>query len=461
MSESNYTTNSKEYKEIFKRKEENFLRRQSLMNVKVFELKIDTRSCNQTQKDFLKNVFVEGKWFYNACIAFGKENTENKPWKYDYKKKSVVHFDKDKNPIESEFKLFSSQSRQNVLKRIATSCKSIKTNLKRNNIKHTQGLRFKSEFNSVPFTQFEVSWKFEGIKIKLAKCSKPFKVYGLEQLRIDGIEFANLTLIQRSTGYYLLVTAYVPKQEKEHNYKTIGLDFGCETSFTYYIEETEESGKLNYIFEQTEKEKRLRRKISRRRVRNFSNRSNKGLRLRNQLRKESEKRLNKKKEETNQLCHWLSGFETIIFQNELISLWQKSNHGKKINNGILGRVKTKLKNLPNSFVLDSSLPTSKFCFDCFSKNENLKLSDRTFICPVCGSVMDRDIHASKNMILFYHLIQMIPSERRKSEKESKKLLKFLLSNIKKRMETSSSGLTFEEIQKLVQELSLRYETCGL
>lgn len=87
--------------------------------------------------------------------------------------------------------------------------------------------------------------------------------------------------------------------------------------------------------------------------------------------------------------------------DEMLANWQKSGHGKKIEKGILGRVKAILKILSNVFVLDRSLPTSKYCFDCFHKNENLKVWEREFVCPNCGRITGRDIHAAQNMIAFY------------------------------------------------------------
>ena len=195
MSENTYNDQKRDYKAQFQKKAETARRRKEKMDVKVFELKIQENKCDTTQKTFLPNVFLEAKWYYNNCVAFGKSSNENKPWKNDYKKKSVVHYDKDKNPIESEFQFLSGASKQEINKRIGVSCKSIKTNLKKGNIKSTHGLRFKSEFNSVPFRQFGNSWKWIGNKIKLEKCSKPFKINGLEQLQIEGIEFANLNLI--------------------------------------------------------------------------------------------------------------------------------------------------------------------------------------------------------------------------------------------------------------------------
>ena len=44
--------------------------------------------------------------------------------------------------------------------------------------------------------------------------------------------------------------------------------------------------------------------------------------------------------------------------------------------------------------------TSKTCSNCGWKNNNLKLSDRTFDCPLCGLQMDRDQNASINIKAF-------------------------------------------------------------
>ena len=42
-------------------------------------------------------------------------------------------------------------------------------------------------------------------------------------------------------------------------------------------------------------------------------------------------------------------------------------------------------------------PSSKTCSCCGSVKSDLKLSDRVFICPECGSKMDRDLNASINL----------------------------------------------------------------
>lgn len=48
-------------------------------------------------------------------------------------------------------------------------------------------------------------------------------------------------------------------------------------------------------------------------------------------------------------------------------------------------------------VADRFFPSSKTCSACGCVRDELSLSERTFICPECGSVIDRDLNAAKNL----------------------------------------------------------------
>lgn len=48
--------------------------------------------------------------------------------------------------------------------------------------------------------------------------------------------------------------------------------------------------------------------------------------------------------------------------------------------------------------VDRFFPSSKLCADCGHKNTNLKLSDRGWVCENCGTIHDRDVNASKNIL---------------------------------------------------------------
>ncbi|MBZ9685746.1 transposase [Clostridium estertheticum] len=58
--------------------------------------------------------------------------------------------------------------------------------------------------------------------------------------------------------------------------------------------------------------------------------------------------------------------------------------------------KCKLNNIELRIV-DRWYPSSKTCSNCESINKDLKLSDRMYVCPVCGLIIDRDKNASVNL----------------------------------------------------------------
>ena len=48
-------------------------------------------------------------------------------------------------------------------------------------------------------------------------------------------------------------------------------------------------------------------------------------------------------------------------------------------------------------IVDRYFPSSKLCHECGAIKKDLKLSDRTYICPECGCIIDRDYNASLNL----------------------------------------------------------------
>ena len=48
-------------------------------------------------------------------------------------------------------------------------------------------------------------------------------------------------------------------------------------------------------------------------------------------------------------------------------------------------------------IADIFFPSSKTCSNCNHVKKDLRLSDRTYVCPHCGAVIDRDVNAAKNL----------------------------------------------------------------
>ena len=59
--------------------------------------------------------------------------------------------------------------------------------------------------------------------------------------------------------------------------------------------------------------------------------------------------------------------------------------------------------------IDQFYPSSKTCSVCNWKKENLKLSERSWICPKCGTIHDRDINAAKNILTYGLSLKSISS----------------------------------------------------
>ena len=448
----------RDYTDQFARQKERREARR-LKACKTVSVKIQANKLNATQREYLTRIFLEAKWDYNARVAFGRSSPEAKPWKADTKSTTVVHLDKDGNEVTETFNFLTASMRQEANKKLLTAAKAIKTSKARGRIKGSHGFKFKSEVNSVSLRQFGQDYKIRGNSIKLPKCGTWFKVRGLEQLvRLDELEFANARLIRKSSGYYIQITVYCKKEERKHNYKTLGVDFGCSNTFSLYELETGKVRQLDFWLGESERLKRLQRKLNRRYTKGYSNDTNKGWRLRIALRKEYERLTRKKDNDAKQLVSMLKEYELVCYQDEQIKAWTRK-HGKVIQHSILGRVKTLLGRQDNTFKLSKWLPTSKFCFDCFSKYDDLQLWDREFACPKCGCVSDRDLHAAKNMIYFTLVVKGVESLIKENKvpteyREPRKLVELLLA-FGKRVEISSSVESL--ISDFLQELSLRHE----
>jgi putative transposase len=80
------------------------------------------------------------------------------------------------------------------------------------------------------------------------------------------------------------------------------------------------------------------------------------------------------------------------------------NHtlAKSIQESSFNEIKTKLQyksawNGVKFVEVDRFFPSSKTCSHCGYVNEDLKLSNRTWVCPHCGTRVDRDINAAINI----------------------------------------------------------------
>ena len=341
---------------------------------KTYNLKIQYNKLNGEQKQYLKMLFVEAKWFYNYLLS--QENIFDC---LDLIKSKEVQI-KTINGFENRrIQYLSSQSRKGVFDKICNSIKALSI-LKKKDFKIGR-LKFKPEINSIDFPQAKISWQIKDNKIKLQGLKKTLFVNGLKQLK--NYELANCKLIRKASGYYLQITTFQDKKEKQITNKAIGLDFGIKDNII-----TSNNEKYNFDFPETKKLKRLQKHFSRKKKGSHNR-----YKILRQIKKEYEKTNNLKKDICDKFVSKLNKENDVIaIQDELISLWHKGIFGSAVQHSILGAIKSKLKSFESTVVLSSKEPTTKMCF-CGFKN-NITLSDRVFKCQKCGLEADRDLKSA-------------------------------------------------------------------
>ena len=379
--------------------------RHSNMVIRCYELKIVEHKLNKKQHEELDMLFVEGKWFYNHVLNMKKNGIHLRDINTTHIK-TVKHFDKDKNPIESELRYLSSQQKQALVQRMISNEKTIRS-LVKNKFQNHGSLQFKSELNCIPLKQYGNSYVFKSAnKVRISGISGKIRVRTGGQLD-DVDELANANLIHKPDGYYLKVTCYIDKdkvQKQESNGKEIGLDFGIKTNIT-----TSEGEKLDVSVEESERLKMLQKKLQRQKK--GSNRRYNTVKA---IRRQYQKLTNKKKDKANKIVHKFKQYDIIVMQDEQLSEWHKQKSmSKVVQHSCMGLIKSKLMKLDNVIVLDKYIPTTKWCPHCHKLNE-LSLNDRTYKCE-CGYEQDRDIHAAQNMLNIKNLVEKnisVPTERR-------------------------------------------------
>ena len=295
--------------------------------------------------------------------------------------------------VEVDIKYLSASQRQCLIARMYANIKTLHT-LKVNGKQQPGKLKFSKEETIINLKQYGMTHKVLSSKrIKIQGIPKTIVVNGLNQfINITNIEFANARLIHRGTGYFVQFVCYVPKENKVQNKieKTIGIDFGCSTSFT-----TSEGKKISASVPESERLKKLQKRQAKK-VKGSKN----WLRTVKQVKKEYQRITNRKNDLANKIVHKFNQYQTIVIQDEQLRNWQKNGHGKAVQHSVLGRVKSKLKQLDNVVILGKTVPTTKLCTKCGVWHDEIKVWDRTFKCD-CGVEMDRDIHAAQNMVWFY------------------------------------------------------------
>ncbi len=229
----------------------------------------------------------------------------------------------------------------------------------------------------------------EGLKIELHR-------------KFDG-NIKSVTVSRTNDGKYyasiLVETENLRNKVVEPKSKACGIDLGLE----HFVTVTNDFGSYKvehpkYLLKAEERLRRSQRSLSRKQ-KGSKNQEKARLRLARQHAYISNAR--------NDFLHKLS--KAIIDENQVVVVedinvkgMMKSRLAKSISDSgwakFLNYLKYKAEWYGRTFIqVDRFFPSSKLCHRCGHKHEDLALHDRTWCCPACGEIHDRDVNASINL----------------------------------------------------------------
>ena len=180
--------------------------------------------------------------------------------------------------------------------------------------------------------------------------------------------------------------------------KKVGIDLGVKD---FVITSDGEVFENKHFFTKQEKKiKKLQRQLCKKQ-KGSNNRNKQRIRLA----KAFEKMTNKKENYIHSVVNELLKYNDVVFMEDLNVSGMLRNHhlAKAINEVGFYRFKQVLVDKANNndkkvVFVDRFYPSSKTCHHCGYVNKDLKLSDRSWTCPVCGTKHDRDINAAVNIL---------------------------------------------------------------
>ena len=216
----------------------------------------------------------------------------------------------------------------------------------------------------------------------------------------DKIRSATLSKT-KSGNFFLSILIELPNEEvvkfKLTN-ENVGIDLGVKDFVITSDGEVFEN--KHFYKSQENKINKLQRQLSKKQK--GSNNRNKA---RIKLAKAFEKLTNQKENYIHSVVNELLKYYDIIFMEDLnVKGMLKNNKlAKAIQEVGFYRFKLILtdkafNNGKQVIFIDRFYPSSKICSVCGYKKSDLKLSDREWICPVCGEHHDRDINAAMNIL---------------------------------------------------------------
>lgn len=196
--------------------------------------------------------------------------------------------------------------------------------------------------------------------------------------------------------YLIIVTdANSKPYGKTHDGASVGIDFGLKTYMT--MSDGTIVDNPQYLKSDLQQLRHKSRKLSK-----TKKHSNNRERRRKDICREFESITNKRNDFQWKLAHTLCKMYDYIFLEDLSLLGMTRMWGRKMSDLAHAEFVGKLEYVASKYgvtvhKIDRFYPSSKTC-QCGYANKNLSLKDRSWVCPECGKLNDRDLNAAQNIL---------------------------------------------------------------
>ena len=348
------------------------------------------------QVDFINKQLGCCRFVYNNCLAFRKDSYQNEHISVSSSSavKHITSLKKDNEWLKDVHSKVLQQSVRDMNQAYDNFFKLHKGFPKfKSKHDNRQSCRFpKDAFIGVRGNRIDLIKVLKDIHFK---CSRNDESY----LNRNQDKVKSITLSKEPNGkFYLSVLIDKPLRQVPQSSSMVGLDLGIKdfavTSDGQVIE--------NFHFKKNEESrlKRLQRQISKKIV-GSKNREKARLRFA----KLNEKIRNRKLNFLHDVTNHLIDENQVIVMEDLNVKGMVRNHKlaesiSEVNWGEFRRILTyKAAWHGRRLVfIDRFYPSSKRCNHCGYINKGLTLKDRQWVCPECGSLIDRDYNAALNIL---------------------------------------------------------------